>query len=107
MCVRYHYWLRWCILPNSSCCTEEVVMERRDIILTAIFGTFGAIGVIIGLCLVAWRYLWDKRSKDLDSDCDNGIDIDNIRSIDESQQYLKKNGILNFKTPLITTKKIG
>ncbi|XP_074115622.1 synaptotagmin 7 isoform X2 [Cotesia typhae] len=82
-------------------------MERRDIILTAIFGTFGAIGVIIGLCLVAWRYLWDKRSKDLDSDCDNGIDSDNIRSIDESQQYLKKNGILNFKTPLITTKNIG
>ncbi|XP_057340808.1 uncharacterized protein LOC130677904 isoform X2 [Microplitis mediator] len=89
--------------------TQEsiVVMERRDIILTAVFGTFGAISIFIGLCLAAWRYLRDKRSKDLISDCDNGIDSENIVSVEESQQYYKKNGLLNFKTPLITSKTVG
>lgn len=82
-------------------------MERRDIILTAVFGTFGAISIFVGLCLAAWRYLRDKRFKDLNSDCDNGIDSENIVSVEESQQYYKKNGLLSFKTPLITSKTVG
>ncbi|XP_057340867.1 synaptotagmin-4 isoform X6 [Microplitis mediator] len=99
-----------CISSHDSLMeTQEsiVVMERRDIILTAVFGTFGAISIFIGLCLAAWRYLRDKRSKDLISDCDNGIDSENIVSVEESQQYYKKNGLLNFKTPLITSKTVG
>ncbi|KAF7988342.1 hypothetical protein HCN44_000915 [Aphidius gifuensis] len=84
-----------------------VGMERRDIILTAIFGTFGAVGVLIGFGLAAWLYLKARSSKGRDGDLEEQMDNDEGASCSQSQQPAKKNGFLNLKTPLISTKALG
>lgn len=80
-------------------------MERRDVILTAVFGTVGAVAVIVGLGLAAWLYLRARRSKQRDGDLEE--QPENGPGGSQTQQPAKKNGLLNLKTPLISTKALG
>lgn len=83
---------------------RQVGMERRDVILTAVFGTLGALGLLLGLGLAAWLYLRARRSKQRDVDLEERPDgADAV----PSQPPVKKNGFLNLKTPLISTKALG
>jgi hypothetical protein len=79
-------------------------MERRDVILTAVFGTLGALGVLFGLGLAAWLYLRARRSKQRDTDIEDRHDGPDAVG---QQPQVKKNGFLNLKTPLISTKALG
>ncbi|XP_016836474.1 synaptotagmin-7 isoform X3 [Nasonia vitripennis] len=79
-------------------------MERRDVILTAVFGTLGALGVILGVGLAAWLYLRARRSKQRDADLEDRREGSDSAS---HQPQVKKNGFLNLKTPLISTKALG
>ncbi|XP_034946829.1 synaptotagmin-7 isoform X3 [Chelonus insularis] len=83
----------------------KMSMERRDIILTAVFGTFGAIGILFGLSLAIWLYLRAKKTKgrDLEQHLDNEENI----QYNQTQPFLKKHRFLNLKTPLINTKALG
>lgn len=80
-------------------------MERRDVILTAVFGTVGAVAVLVGLGLAAWLYLRARRSKQRDGDLEE--QPENGAGGSQPQQPVKKNGLLNLKTPLISTKALG
>lgn len=84
---------------------SQVGMERRDVILTAVFGTVGAVAVLVGLGLAAWLYLRARRSKQRDGDLEE--QPENGAGSSQPQQPVKKNGLLNLKTPLISTKALG
>ncbi|XP_018407274.1 PREDICTED: synaptotagmin-7 isoform X1 [Cyphomyrmex costatus] len=79
-------------------------MERRDVILTAVFGTVGALAILVGLALAMWLYLRARKSKQRDDDLEDQNDNGDGSS---QQQSTKKNGFLNLKTPLISTKALG
>ena len=81
-------------------------MERRDVILTAVFGTLGALGFLVGLAFAGWLYLRTRRSKQRDSDLEDQNEHGEGAS-GSQQQTTKKNGFLNLKTPLISTKTLG
>ncbi|XP_011701204.1 PREDICTED: synaptotagmin-7 [Wasmannia auropunctata] len=81
-----------------------VGMERRDVILTAVFGTVGALAILVGLALAMWLYLRARKSKQRDDDLEDQNDNGDGSS---QQQTTKKNGFLNLKTPLISTKALG
>ncbi|XP_011299534.1 synaptotagmin-7 isoform X1 [Fopius arisanus] len=101
--------LEWSPPPNDDpdiLARKLVGMERRDLILTAIFGTFGALGVLLGLGLAAWLYLRARRSKGREGDLEDQMDNGEGTSCSQPQQT-KKNGFLNLKTPLISTKALG
>ncbi|XP_014603994.1 PREDICTED: synaptotagmin-7 isoform X2 [Polistes canadensis] len=87
-----------------------VGMERRDMILTAVFGTVGALAVIVALCLAVWFYIRARKSKQRDDD----LEDPNEHSTEGGggttglqTQSTKKNGFLNLKTCLISTKTLG
>ncbi|XP_077259964.1 synaptotagmin 7 isoform X2 [Temnothorax americanus] len=82
-----------------------VGMERRDVILTAVFGTVGALAILVGLALAMWLYLRARKSKQRDDDLED--QNDNGDGSSQQQQTTKKNGFLNLKTPLISTKALG
>ncbi|XP_025153939.1 synaptotagmin-7 isoform X2 [Harpegnathos saltator] len=82
-----------------------VGMERRDVILTAVFGTVGALAILIGLAFAMWLYLRARKSKQRDDDLEE--QNDNGDGSSQQQQPTKKNGFLNLKTPLISTKALG
>ncbi|XP_058802442.1 synaptotagmin-7 isoform X2 [Phymastichus coffea] len=75
-------------------------MERRDMILTAVFGTLGALVVLLGIGLAVRLYLRSKRLKQREADVEE-------RRISADAPQPKKNGFLNLKTPLISTKALG
>lgn len=81
----------------------QVGMDRRDFVLATIFGTFGVLGILIGLGLAAWFYFRSKRPKRSAGDCEDSMD----NGENPSQKLTKKNGFLNLKTPLISTKTLG
>ncbi|XP_011255095.1 synaptotagmin-7 isoform X3 [Camponotus floridanus] len=83
----------------------NVGMERRDVILTAVFGTVGALAILIGLALAMWLYLRARKSKQQDDDLED--QNENGEGSSQQQQPTKKNGFLNLKTPLISTKALG
>lgn len=76
-------------------------MERRDIILTAIFSTLGAILVIGSVLFVFYWCHKRKRKRD-----EENMDDDDLKQ-DGGQTSDKKNGFLSLKTPLISTKALG
>lgn len=80
-------------------------MERRDVILTAVFGTFGALAILVGIALAMWLYLRARKSKQRDDDLEE--QNENGDGSSGHQQPAKKNGFLNLKTPLISTKALG
>ncbi|XP_015178475.1 PREDICTED: synaptotagmin-7 [Polistes dominula] len=89
-----------------------VGMERRDMILTAVFGTVGALAVIVALGLAVWFYIRARKSKQRDDDLEDpnehstegggGSGTTGLQT-----QSTKKNGFLNLKTCLISTKTLG
>lgn len=91
----------WCVFS----CAFQVGMERRDVILTAVFGTVGALAILIGLALAMWLYLRARKSKQQDDDLED--QNENGEGSSQQQQPTKKNGFLNLKTPLISTKALG
>lgn len=82
-------------------------MERKGVILMAIFGTIGGLAVLVGLGLAAWLYLRVRRAKQQDEDLEYQ-DAQGDSFVEEPQAKSgKKNGFLNLKTPLISTKVFG
>nr|KAF7425116.1 hypothetical protein H0235_007554 [Vespula pensylvanica] len=83
-----------------------VGMERRDMILTAVFGTVGALAVIVALGLAVWFYLRARKSKQRDDDLEDPNEHSDGGTGHQTQST-KKNGFLNLKTCLISTKTLG
>ncbi|KAF3425795.1 hypothetical protein E2986_12795 [Frieseomelitta varia] len=83
--------------------TKYLGMERRNVILTAIFGTVGGLAILVVFGMAAWLYLRAKKSKqdnDLEPQNEHGDSFNDGKSP-------KRNGLLTLKTPLISTKSFG
>ncbi|XP_051167354.1 synaptotagmin-7 isoform X2 [Leptopilina boulardi] len=78
-------------------------MERRDVILTAVFGTLGALGLLGGLGFAGWLYLRSRRSKkrenDLEDQNENGCASGSQQN--KKTTAFQKHVYFNIKTPLI------
>jgi hypothetical protein len=86
----------------------QLVMERRDVILTAVLSTLAALltlGVTLFIC-----YWWHKRKRKRDEE-DGSDGVAKIR-VDSGgggggNKEGRSNGFLSLKTPLISTKTLG
>ncbi|XP_017879725.1 synaptotagmin-7 isoform X1 [Ceratina calcarata] len=80
-------------------------MEQTYIILTAILVTIAGFAVLVILGVAAWLYLRAKKSKQRNGNLteQNGHG-DNYG---DDRKPAKKNGLLNLRTPLISTKSFG
>ncbi|XP_069690298.1 uncharacterized protein [Periplaneta americana] len=87
-----------------------LVMERRDVILTAVLSTLAALitlGVTLFIC-----YWWHKRKRKRDEeDGDQGEKGRSTLRMDTGgsggSKEGRSNGFLSLKTPLISTKTLG
>ena len=82
----------------------QLVMERRDVILTAVLSTLAALitlGVTLFIC-----YWWHKRKRKRDEEDGNGGGS-KIRADCSGSKEGRSNGFLSLKTPLISTKTLG
>jgi hypothetical protein len=82
----------------------QLVMERRDVILTAVLSTLAALmtlGVTLFIC-----YWWHKRKRKRDEEDGNDGGA-KIRADAAGKQEGRSNGFLSLKTPLISTKTLG
>jgi hypothetical protein len=85
----------------------QLVMERRDVILTAVLSTLAALitlGVTLFIC-----YWWHKRKRKRDEeDGEQGGGGGAKHRMDSgASKEGRSNGFLNLKTPLISTKTLG
>ena len=82
----------------------QLVMERRDVILTAVLSTLAALmtlGVTLFIC-----YWWHKRKRKRDEEDGNDGGA-KIRADSSGNKEGRSNGFLSLKTPLISTKTLG
>jgi hypothetical protein len=82
----------------------QLVMERRDVILTAVLSTLAALmtlGVTLFIC-----YWWHKRRRKRDEE-DGNDGGSKIRAESGGSKEGRTNGFLSLKTPLISTKTLG
>jgi hypothetical protein len=85
----------------------QIVMERRDIVLTAILSTLAAL-MTLGLTLFIC-YWWQKRKRKRDEEEGEQGDRggSKVRVDSGSSKEGRSNGFLSLKTPLISTKTLG
>jgi len=82
----------------------QLVMERRDVILTAVLSTLAALmtlGVTLFIC-----YWWHKRKRKRDEEDGNDGGA-KVRAESAGNKEGRSNGFLSLKTPLISTKTLG
>ncbi|XP_046682715.1 uncharacterized protein LOC124369057 [Homalodisca vitripennis] len=78
-------------------------MERRNLILTAIFST---LGVVLVLAVAFYVFLWchkHRRKRNDAVDSEDGARME----VTVHKEKESRNGFLSFKTPLISTKTLG
>lgn len=81
-------------------------MQKRDIVLTAVFASIAALLLILGAGAAC--YFFHKRRSKRDEEDEDSPDGNPSRlesGITEKKSRL--NGFLNLKTPLISTKTLG
>ncbi|XP_076657828.1 synaptotagmin 7 isoform X1 [Halictus rubicundus] len=81
-------------------------MAESGVMLTAIFGTFGGLALLVFLGLVAWLYVRTRKLKQRNEDfvAVNGEDFLEDRHVGLAD---RKHGFLTLTTPLISTKVFG
>ncbi|XP_060821953.1 synaptotagmin-7 isoform X2 [Bombus pascuorum] len=82
-------------------------MERKDVILTAVFGTVGGLAILVVFGMAAWLYLRTKKSKRRDNDLEPQSEHGDSFNDNRHGKPAKRNGLLNLRTPLISTKSFG
>jgi hypothetical protein len=85
----------------------QLVMERRDVILTAVLSTLAALitlGVTLFIC-----YWWHKRKRKRDEEDGEQGDRGGAKHRMDAgaSKEGRSNGFLSLKTPLISTKTLG
>ncbi|XP_054259840.1 synaptotagmin-7-like isoform X2 [Macrosteles quadrilineatus] len=83
--------------------THMVVMERRNLILTAILST---LGVVLVLAVALYVFFWCHKRRRKREDAAALEDGSNM-AVTVHKEKESRNGFLNFKTPLISTKTLG
>lgn len=83
-------------------------MQKRDVILTAVFSTLAALITLAAALFVCYWCHKRKRKRDTE-DVDGDSPVTSSARIETSTEEKKSrlNGFLNLKTPLISTKTLG
>lgn len=83
----------------------QLMMQRRDVILTAVFSSLAALILIAGIGAACYFFHKRRRKRDEEEeDSQQGT----CSRLDASQEKKSKlNGFLSLKTPLISTKTLG
>lgn len=78
-------------------------MERRNLILVVIFTTLGVVSVLAVVLYVLYWCHKRRRKRDDGVDSEDGATM----QVTVHKANKTRNGFLNFKTPLISTKTLG
>lgn len=82
-------------------------MQKRDIVLTAVFASIAALILIIGAGAACY-FFHKRRSKRHDDDDEDSPDGNASRlEAGMPEKKSRLNGFLSLKTPLISTKTLG
>ncbi|XP_074035591.1 synaptotagmin 7 isoform X3 [Leptinotarsa decemlineata] len=82
------------------------MMQKRDIILTAVFSSLAALILLAGLGAAC--YCFHKRRRKRDEDEEDSQEVVTSNKVEVSQEKKSRlNGFLSLKTPLISTKTLG
>ncbi|XP_056638756.1 synaptotagmin-7 isoform X3 [Diorhabda sublineata] len=82
------------------------MMQKRDVILTAVFSSLAAIILIAGISAAC--YFFHKRRRKRDEEEEDSQEVTYCRKVEEVQEKKSRlNGFLTLKTPLISTKTLG
>ncbi|XP_074035554.1 synaptotagmin 7 isoform X2 [Leptinotarsa decemlineata] len=83
-----------------------LMMQKRDIILTAVFSSLAALILLAGLGAAC--YCFHKRRRKRDEDEEDSQEVVTSNKVEVSQEKKSRlNGFLSLKTPLISTKTLG
>lgn len=80
-------------------------MQKRDVILTAVFSSLAALILIAGVAAAC--YFFHKRRRKRDDDDDDDMEGPSTRLNTAEEKKSRLNGFLSLKTPLISTKTLG
>lgn len=86
------------------------MMQRRDVILTAVFASIAALILIAGLAGACFYIHKRRRKRDEDEEESTQVvsKVDGNAAVGTSQEKKSKlNGFLSLKTPLISSKTLG
>lgn len=81
------------------------MMQKRDIILTAVFASLAALILIAGVGAACYFYHKKRRKREDDDEDDFADGAPKAEAGREKKSRL--NGFLSLKTPLISTKTLG
>lgn len=80
------------------------MMQKRDIVLTAVFSSLAALILIAGIGAACYFFHKRRRKRDDEDEDECG---DGPSRIEAGEKKSKLNGFLSLKTPLISTKTLG
>ncbi|KAF2879842.1 hypothetical protein ILUMI_26326 [Ignelater luminosus] len=96
-------------LGNSNDVSIEakriLMMQKRDIILTAVFASLAALILIAGVGAACYFYHKKRRKREDEDEDDFADGAPKVEAGREKKSRL--NGFLSLKTPLISTKTLG
>ncbi|GJQ85080.1 hypothetical protein Trydic_g3736 [Trypoxylus dichotomus] len=81
------------------------MMQKRDVILTAVFSSLAALILIGGIAAAC--YFFHKRRRKRDEDEEEGGNGPSGKIEATTEKKSRLNGFLSLKTPLISTKTLG
>ncbi|CAG9832882.1 unnamed protein product [Diabrotica balteata] len=83
----------------------SLIMQKRDVILTAVFSSLAALILVAGISAAC--YFFHKRRRKRDEEEEDSQEV-TCRKMEEGQEKKSRiNGFLTLKTPLISTKTLG
>ncbi|KAF5284176.1 hypothetical protein FQR65_LT00176 [Abscondita terminalis] len=82
-----------------------LMMQKRDIILTAVFSCLAALILIAGIGAACYFYHKKRRKRDEEDEDECNENAPKMEMGREKKSRL--NGFLSLKTPLISTKTLG
>lgn len=82
------------------------MMQKRDIVLTAVFSSLAALILLAGIGAACY-FFHKRRRKREDDDDEDSPDANSSRIEAGHEKKSRLNGFLSLKTPLISTKTLG
>ncbi|KAG5862691.1 hypothetical protein JTB14_012403 [Gonioctena quinquepunctata] len=84
---------------------SQLMMQKRDIILTAVFSSLAALILIAGIGAAC--YFFQKRRRKRDEEEEDSQEVASTKIEVTQEKKSRLNGFLSLKTPLISTKTLG
>lgn len=85
------------------------MMQKRDVVLTAVFSSIAALILMAGIAAACYFFHKRRRKREDDDDDEEAATTPRSARIEATKEkkHNKLNGFLSLKTPLISTKTLG